>query len=75
MAKTFDPASASDEELAVEADRLAALRTEVRLQQNAVSTEQELRSMLAGASGATREALLIRLGGSATASGSTEVKS
>lgn len=59
----------SDEELAVEAEALAATRTEIRLRQNAITVEQETRRALAGVSGATREALSLRLGGTVSPAG------
>lgn len=74
MAKPLNLAKATDEELAAESKRLAKLRTEVRLAQNAVQTEIETRTMLAGLSGATREAVLVRLGGSIGSEGTADAK-
>lgn len=70
MAKSIE--KMTDDELAMEADRLATTRTEIRLQQNAITTEQETRKALSGVSGATREALSIRLGGDIIAAGEAE---
>lgn len=64
----------SDEDLAVEADRLAEERTRVRLQQNAVSAEADLRRMMKGMSGAAREALTIRLEGGVAPKSATVTK-
>lgn len=67
MAKKIE--NMNDEELEAEAAALARQRTEVRLRQNAVTAEQETRRALANVSGATREALQIRLGGNISGEG------
>lgn len=60
------------EELSAEQARLAEERTAVRLRQNAVTAEIEIRNMLdKTVSGATREALILRLGGGITPTGDT----
>ncbi len=61
----IDYGSMTDEELAEKSEELAAERTRVRLEQNKVSAEQEIRRSLATMSGAGREALLLRLSGEA----------
>lgn len=67
MAKKIE--NMSDEDLEAEAAALAKQRTEIRLRQNAVTAEQETRRALANVSGATREALQIRLGGNISGEG------
>lgn len=66
---TTDVASLDDEALAAEAARLAALRTEIRLRQNEVQAEIDLRAALASMSGSSQNIIKIRLGGAIEPSG------
>lgn len=69
--KSKTPREMTDAELTVEAARLAELRTAVRLAQNTVTAEQELRAVAGTLSGAAREAFIKTLGGSITPVGET----
>lgn len=67
----IDYTAMTDAELDVAEGELAAERTRVRLEQNKVSSEKELRRMLQEMSGAARQALVLRLSGSAGSVGET----
>lgn len=69
--KSKDVTTWSDEELDEEAARLAAERTRVRLAQNEINAEIEIRATLTKLSGAAREALVLRLNGGVALFGET----
>lgn len=69
-----DYTSWTDEALAEKSAELADERTRVRLDQNAVNAEVELRRMLNDMSGAARHALVLRLTGGVPTTGAAEEK-
>jgi len=60
---TTDYSQMTVDELHAEANRLAEQRTAIRLQQNAIQAELEIRKALEGMSGAAQQALRVRLEG------------
>lgn len=64
----------SDEKLEKLSSDLAETRTQVRLAQNAVASEIEIRRALAAMSPETRRVINLRLGGEIAPSGSAEVE-
>lgn len=69
--RTSDPSGWTDEELGVEAERLAVEKRAVRDRQNTVNAEIELRHTLTLMSGAARAALILRLNGGVELAGET----
>lgn len=64
----------SDEALATLEAEVAAERTAIRLQQNDIQTERELRLAASRMSGATREAFLQLVGGSVHPTGQADAE-
>lgn len=62
----------TDEQLAERAAVLAAQRTAIRLEQNEVQAEIDLRRALSSLSGETRRIIAVRLGGATTPQGEVQ---
>lgn len=71
MSKAVDYTSMSDDDLRAASEGAAAERTAVRLKQNAIQAEIEIRQKLSEMSGAARDAIKLRLGGGTTPAGKT----
>lgn len=72
MAKKIE--NMNDEELAKEADRLAEQRTEVRLAQNAVAQQQQIRAALATLPPETRNIVKITVEGNVVPAGEPQAQ-
>lgn len=71
--ESFDYRGWTDDELAAEAERLAGLRTRVRLAQNRVAANVGMRTAIRGMDGATR-AYVLELGGDLVPTGGAEAE-
>ena len=69
-----DHSKLSNKELATEAEALAKQRTAVRLSQNAVQTEQDVRRAIRGLPPSTGEIVRLRLAGQVGSAGATTTK-